>query len=449
MIDLSKKYKLGTETPLDVSQFIGFLNEVLKRIKARVIGEVTGMKIDTNGHVWFSLRDKKNGNVIGCVIWKYNYRMSGVELKEGLEVIVSGSSDIYPARGSFNFKVDTVELVGEGSLKKAYDELKQKLTKEGLFDPASKKSMPDYPQKIGVITSLRSGTVIHDFTSNLGKFGFKIKAMDSRVEGQEAVKGVLSCLKAFKKENIDVLVIIRGGGSLESLMAFDNEMLVREIADFPVPIIAGIGHHKDVTLVSMAADAAESTPSAAAQLLNRSWEKALHKIESEEYQIIREFGSVLRSSEEALNSSLELITDAFSPIFKRYERAEKRISREMFKMEYGISNAKRDIIETKSSVLRSFILVFEDKKNDLSLQWKSSKEGFSFLKEKASENFQSLERMISQNDPERQLKLGYSIARSRDKLVRNIGSLKEGDPLEIKVSDGTIDSEIKKINLKK
>ena len=445
-MDFSKQYKLGTETPLEVSQFIEFLNEVLKRIKARIIGEVTAMKIDTNGHVWFSLRDKKNGNTIGCVIWKYNYKMCGVELKEGLEVIVSGSSDIYPARGSFNFKVDTVELVGEGALKKAYDELKKKLTEEGIFDLSSKRTVPDYPQKVGVITSLRSGTVIHDFTSNLGKFGFKIRAMDSRVEGQEAVKSLLSCLESFRGRDIEVLVIIRGGGSLESLMAFDNEMLVRAIADFPVPVIAGIGHHKDITLTSLAASVSESTPTAAAQLLNRSWERALHKIESGQNIIIREFQSLIQSSKENLNSELNLITQVFVPLFKEYERAEKRITREIFKLEYSISSAKKVILENNSFVIKAFISRLVRTKENLFVQWKlSSEDGFIPLKDRFLKGLLGLEKIIFQNNPERQLRLGYSITRAQGKIVKDIISLNEGDLLETKIFNGTIGSEIKKI----
>ncbi len=449
-MDFSKRYKLGTETPLEVSQFIGFINEVLKRIKARVVGEVTGMKVDTNGHVWFSLRDKGNGNTLGCVIWKYNYKMCGVELKEGLEVIVSGNSDIYPARGSFNFKVDTVELVGEGALKKAYDELKKKLSEEGLFDPERKRPIPEYPQRIGVITSLRSGTVIHDFTSNLGKFGFKIRAIDSRVEGQEAVKGLLGAMRSFKKEKVDVLVIIRGGGSLESLMAFDNEMLVREIASFPVPVIAGIGHHKDVTLASMAADAAESTPTAAAQILNRSWERAVHKVESEQNAIFREFGSMIHSSKDDLRSNLDSMARFFVPIFKRYEMAERRVMRGMAKMEYGILGTKRVLSDTGSFLSRSFTDRIGRSKKDLLELWVSTTEqGFVSLKERSVERMNSFERTVSQNDPKRQLRLGYGIARSRGTVIKSVDGIKEGDLLEITVSDGTVDSEIKKITKKR
>ncbi len=449
-MNFPKRDKLGTEQPLEVSQFIEFLNEVLKSIKARVIGEVAGMKVDSNGHVWFSLRDKRNGNTLGCVIWKHNYRICGVQLKEGLEVIISGSCDIYPARGSFNFKVDTVELVGEGALKKAYDELKEKLSQEGLFAPEKKRPIPEYPQRICVITSLRSGTVIHDFTSNLGKFGFKIKAIDSRVEGQEAVKGLLDSMKIAKKEKMDILVIIRGGGSLESLMAFDNEILVREIASFPVPVVAGIGHHKDITLVSLAADASESTPTAVAQLLNNSWERAIHKVKIEESSIFRKFDSMLYSLKDNLRFNLDLMTRFFALIFKRYQSTEKRMIKGMAKMEYSILGIRKSLSDSNQSLARLFSERIEDAKMTLLRPWVSAVEqGFIPLKERAIERIYSFEKIISQNDPERQLKLGYGIVRFRGGVIKSVDGIKEGDSLEITVSDGAIDSEIKKITPKR
>ena len=125
-----------------------------------------------------------------------------------------------------------------------------------------------------MITS-KQGAVIHDFLNNIGKFGFDIKMIDSRVEGQGAVEDLLAAIQTFRKKDIDVLVIIRGGGSMESLMPFNNELLVREVVGFPVPVLVGIGHDKDMPLVALAADRSESTPTAVANLLNESWERAL------------------------------------------------------------------------------------------------------------------------------------------------------------------------------
>jgi exodeoxyribonuclease VII large subunit len=186
-----------------------------------------------------------------------------------MEVIVEGTPSIYIPNGRFNFGVNTIELVGEGALKMAYDKLKKKLDSEGLFDIERKKLIPELPERIGLITS-ETGAVIHDFLTNIGKYGFKIKFFNSRVEGQLAIKDLLSAIEYFEDKDIDVLVIIRGGGSLESLQAFNNEVLIRKIADFEKPVICGIGHDKDVPLCALVADLLVSTPTAVTTVLNRS-----------------------------------------------------------------------------------------------------------------------------------------------------------------------------------
>ncbi|MDO8664352.1 MAG: exodeoxyribonuclease VII large subunit [Candidatus Liptonbacteria bacterium] len=278
--------ELFLEKIFTVAEYIEFLNIFFKQQEARILGEVSQCQIASSGHVYFTVKDKSGNGVLDCIMWKNTYTLCGLKLEIGMEIIVSGHPNIYPNTGRFSIIVDAVELVGEGALKKAYDALKKKLEEEGLFDEARKRPIPDFVHKIGVITS-RGGAVIHDFVNNLGKFGFKVLLADSRVEGQTALKDLHSAIQAMRKENIDVLVIIRGGGSLESLQAFNNEALVREIVDFPVPVIAGIGHDKDVPLLALAADYMTSTPTAAAHLLNKSWEEAYAKIHQVAYLMTR------------------------------------------------------------------------------------------------------------------------------------------------------------------
>lgn len=409
------------EEPISVSEYIQFLNEILKRVEVKLIGEVVQLKIHRpSGHVYFTLKDK-DGAVMNCVIWKYNYRMCGISLTEGMTVILSGNADIYPVRGTLTFKANTIELVGEGALKKAYDELKLKLQKEGLFD--NKRPIPDYPQKIGVITSLYGGTVIHDFTSNLGKFGFKIKAINSKVEGVEAVKDLLSAIEQFKKEDIDVLVIMRGGGSLESLIAFDNEMLVRSVANFPVPVIAGIGHHKDVTLVSLAADAAESTPSAVAYFLNKSWENATHKIDSYSYEILNNFGYSLQKTEKRIKLSLEFIIKNFDSIFEEYQELESKLKGALAKIQHQLVNDRNKIESFKIKILRDFAECLNLEKGTIV----------------------NNEQIIYYNNPEKQLKMGYSISRVKGHIIKDISQVKVDDDIDVQITNGVIQSKIKNI----
>ena len=265
------------DKPFSVSEYLDFVNQKIGVLHSRIQGEISSVDIRERV-IYFSLKDLEDGSVISCLMWKGYYERSGIEFEVGMEIILEGVPDIYKPSGRLSFKASLAELVGEGALKKAYDKLKKKLDSEGLFLEERKREIPDLVQKIGLITS-ETGAVIHDFTSNLGKFGFKIKFRDSRVEGQAAVHDLISAIDYFSDKNIDVLVIIRGGGSLESLQAFNNEMLVRKIANFNKPVICGIGHEKDVPLASLAADKMVSTPTAVTQGLNKSWQEAIHRLE--------------------------------------------------------------------------------------------------------------------------------------------------------------------------
>src|SRR3989344_5187350 len=385
-----------------VSEFIYLLNIGLKSSKAKIIGEVTEIKISSLGHVYFSLKDEKDGAVINCIIWKTRYNLYGIRLEAGMKILASGYPEIYAPLGKLSFIAETIELAGEGELKKQYDELKKKLTEEGIFAEERKRPIPKYPQNIGVITS-RQGAVLADFLNNVGKFGFKIKMIDSRVEGQEAVGDLLSSIKTFKNKDIDVLVIIRGGGSFESLMPFNNEALIREVANFKVPVIAGVGHHKDEPLITFAADVSVSTPTAAANYLNQSWEEALLLLERYERKII----------------------GSYEEIFENYKTIENKLRISLQNFKNAISGVK---IELRNYLDKSFA-------------------GFKSILSTLSEKLVQSEKVILLNNPERQLKLGYSIAIAEGGVIRKINDVKIGQSFDLRVSNGRINSEVKKLKI--
>ncbi len=395
--------KLNGDKIFSVGEFISLLNIGLKSSKAKIMGEVVEAQAGPTGHIYFTLKDEKAQATLNCVIWRYAYDLYGIKLKQGMKIIIFGNPNIYPPSGRLSFIAETIEVAGEGALKKQYDELKRRLEKEGIFDIERKRSVPKYPQKIGVITS-KQGAVISDFLNNLGKFGYKIKMIDSRVEGQEAVKDLLASIKTFRKKEIigliDLLVIIRGGGSLESLMAFNNEVLVREVSNFPVPVIIGIGHDKDAPLVALAADVAVSTPTAVANLLNKSWEELLLYLEREERNIIARYEVILDGCTEIENRL------KFS--FNRYENV--------------LLNTNNKLKEVLNQSLSGFNLSLLSANN--------------ILKED--------EKTILLNNPERQLSLGYSITKCDGKIVRQISNVEVGKEMETKISDGKIFSKVEK-----
>jgi len=368
-----------------VAEYIEILNTFFKAQAVKITGEICELKRAASGHVYFTIKDKSSAGVLDCIIWARNYQLCGIALEVGMELILSGHANVYAPSGRLSFVADTIELVGEGALKKAYDELRRKLEVEGLFAPERKRALPDYVQRIGVITSMK-GAVIHDFENNLGKFGFKVNVIDSRVEGQQAVQPILAAVEAMRElanggdDAIEALVIIRGGGSLESLQAFNNETLVRAIVDFPVPVIAGIGHDQDVPLMALAADYMTSTPTAAAHLLSRSWQEA--------YAKVREFAGLVD----------------WLPL----------------------------------EIQRS--------RNDLYRSWDGLCNTFDRQLEAARQTVALGSQLIKHNDPARQLGLGYSIARRNGKVIRSTAGLSPGNNIELTVSDGEIDSTITNIN---
>lgn len=383
-----------------ISAYLKILNGILNSFEAKIIGEVSEVKISSPGHVYFSLKDKKDGSVLSCVIWNYDYRMCGISLEVGMEIKASGFPDVYPPTGRLSFKAKTIQLAGEGEIKKEYERLKNKLEEEGLFDQSRKKEIPDFVKNIGIITS-KQGAVINDFLNNLGRFGFKISFIDSRVEGLEAVKDLISSIKTFKNKKIDVLIIMRGGGSLESFLAFNNEALIREIVDLPFPVIAAIGHDKDVPLLSLVADKMVSTPSIAASFLNQSWQKVESEIESTIREVINLF-----------NLSLSQLNNKINNVFLKIKS----------KIEKIISNFK--IIEYK--IIKFIPSILENQIN------------------KIKEKIINMERVVKYNNPERNLKLGYCIAENKKGIIKKIEDVSLGEEIDLKIYNGKINLKVNK-----
>ncbi len=421
-VEIDKELILSKEKIYSVSEFLDILNEKLISAEARLKGEITSVD-ERERVVYFNLKDKKDGSTINCLMFRYQYEISAVKLEIGNEIIANGYAEIYKPMGKFSFKANLVEIAGEGALKKAYDELKNKLKKEGLFSLERKKSLPELPETIGLITS-SSGAAMGDFMTNLGGFGFKIKFINSSVEGKQAVFDLISAVKSFgKMKNIDILVIIRGGGSLESLQAFNNEVLVREIKKLNIPVVCGVGHEKDISLVSLASDLAVSTPTAAARAVRESWERAVGKLRRNELVIINSFEKYLYELKNRMEKLSYVLSDEFEKILQRLDDVNNNFLKIFENINFAINNARRAIDSSINLIFSGYNQNIADVKNKI--------------------NF--FKNVISANNPERQLKLGYSIVSLENKIIRSVKQVKKGDILSIKISDGKIESEAKRV----
>ncbi|MGA1697116.1 MAG: exodeoxyribonuclease VII large subunit, partial [Arenicellales bacterium] len=228
-------------------------------------GEISNLATPASGHIYFSLKDK-NAQV-RCAMFRNRRSNRNGQLKNGDAVLLSGSASIYEPRGDFQLIVEYIEPAGEGELRRRFELLKAKLAEQGVFDPKRRKALPGMPQCIGLITS-PSGAALHDITVTLARrFPLAdVVRYPVMVQGEAACQQIADALdKANNEQRCDVLILARGGGSLEDLWAFNEETVARAVHRSKIPVVVGVGHETDVTLADYAADHRAATPTAAAE----------------------------------------------------------------------------------------------------------------------------------------------------------------------------------------
>jgi exodeoxyribonuclease VII large subunit len=256
-----------TERTFSVSEYTELLNTLVAPLSVTVEGEVSGLRILPQW-VFFDLKDTEEGGVLRCGMHRSGYRALGVALDDGMQVAVSGAGKINGKSGNFGFWVRDIVPTGEGALRRIYELLLAQLENEGLFRQT--RPLPLVIQHVALITSL-SGVVIEDFRTNLTPHGIAVSVVHSSVEGKDAAPEIVRALERVRVLSPDVVVVIRGGGSLESLQAFNTEDVARALFASPVPTIVGIGHDVDVPIACKVADVSVSTPTAAAHVINDTW----------------------------------------------------------------------------------------------------------------------------------------------------------------------------------
>ena len=237
-----------------------------------VMGEISGFKSHVSGHWYFNLKDANA--VIACTMWKGFNNYVFFTPKDGMKVIVNGKITVYPPRGNYQIDVRSMKPAGVGELQAAFEALKQKLAAEGLFDEELKKEIPLIPGKIGIVTAI-DGAALKDMIS-VAERRFPLAELviaPAKVQGSGAAQEIVQSLKQLNEYNdIDVIIVARGGGSIEDLWAFNEEIVAREIANSGIPVVSGVGHEVDFTIADFVADLRAPTPSAAMELVTPSKE---------------------------------------------------------------------------------------------------------------------------------------------------------------------------------
>lgn len=285
-------------------------------------GEISNLARPSSGHVYFSLKD--DACQVRCAFFRQHQRLLNVSLRDGLQVLVRARVSLYEGRGDFQLIIEHLEDAGEGALKRAFEALKNRLAAEGLFDTAHKRSLPRLPRRIGIITS-PSGAVIHDVLTTLRRRfpAIPVLLYPVPVQGETAAPKIAAMIElAGQRRDCDVLILARGGGSLEDLWAFNEEIVARAIHRCPIPIVAGIGHEVDITIADFVADVRAPTPTAAAELLSP------HQIEwLSQYRLLeKRLAALMRARLLNVTQRLDWLAVRLAHPRQRLERLNERLA---------------------------------------------------------------------------------------------------------------------------
>jgi exodeoxyribonuclease VII large subunit len=416
-----------------------------------VEGEISNLRRPQSGHVYFTLKDEKS-QIKAVFFRQYGgyVRRNNFELEEGLKVLCRARLNVYLPRGEYQLVVESVEPLGVGALQKAFEQLKAKLFSEGLFDECHKKSLPFLPEKIGVITS-PSGAVIRDIL-NITKRRFPISDIliaPVRVQGGEAVADIMQALRNLHSYgNIDVIIIARGGGSLEDLAPFNDEALARAVFNSSVPIISAVGHETDFTICDFVADLRAPTPSAAAELVVPQRLDLIANIDRLRQRLASEICRHLELNRDRLvglqdrlkdprrfvvNLKIKL-DDLKEELTSVFYHERQRLNREIRQMELRLKHQSPAIKIRERNIFLNNI-----QKNLLS--------NFSFRLSACKEKLRKNSAVLESLSPLAVLQRGYSITTliTSGKVVRQTDDLKIGEDVNVRLARGNFNAKIEKI----
>ncbi len=386
-----------TQAALSVSAAMGLAKRSLEDIVVRILGEVSEVS-NKPGYkaVYFSVKDSSAS--LPCMMWNNRYLAAGVELRVGMLVELTGRFTLYAPKGRMNFDVFSLSLAGEGSLRLQVANLARKLSAEGLMSQERKRPLPLLPQTIGVVTSPR-GAAVHDVLRTLRRRYplARVLLAGVPVEGADAPRGLIEALGRVSAAGAEVVLLVRGGGSFEDLMSFNDEALARFVASMPVPVVTGIGHEPDTTIADMVSDLRASTPTAAAESVAPTLESLRQQLQTLTTRLYHD----QQRQYEALRHRVDRIGDL--PLFQEPQRL---FDSEALALD-ELSLRLRHIGETFTNRYQTQLSVFAARLHDLS--------------------------------PLVVLGRGYALVRDDNAaIVKTIGQVSPGDDVTVSVSDGDL-----------
>lgn len=384
-------------------------------------GEISNLKFHTRGHLYFSLKDENSK--INAVM--FNYKNMNIDFvpEDGMNVLVKGKISVFVNGGSYQITVTNMKQDGIGNLYILFEELKKKLKNEGLFDEEHKKKLPRIPKKIGVITA-STGAAVRDIISTINRrFPLaEIILFPSLVQGTGAKENLVKMIETADKSDVDVIILGRGGGSIEDLWAFNEEIVARAVYNAKKPIVSAVGHEIDFTICDFVADLRAPTPTGAAELVVPS------KLEIQKY--LSDYNSRL----------LSVITSKISTYKTTLKKLESSYILNNPKSMYEVEEQKLDSILEKLGSLMGHTL--EKSKLKLENLTKNITPNILYKLEKNKSHLETLEQKLELLNPENILKKGYSLTIKDGKIITDASELKDGDTITTKLNVGTINSKV-------
>ena len=403
-------------------------------------------------HQYFSLKDDRA--VIQATIWSGIYQKLGFDLEEGMKINVIGRVQIYEPSGNYSIIIEKAEPDGVGALAVQFEQLKKKLSEEGLFQERFKQSLPQFAKKIGVVTS-RSGAVIQDIITTVSRRfpGVEIVLFPTKVQGEGAAEEIArNIAKANEREDLDVLIIGRGGGSIEDLWAFNEEIVVRTIFESRLPIISSVGHETDVTLADFVADRRAATPTAAAELATPVTKlDLLTYLQNQEKRMTTAVKHTLSKKKEALRNLSQ------SVIFRQPERLYdgylQRLDQLQLRLKQGLNaelvrnqqKVQEQIHRLEQSSPISKIQRYQDRIQQLRKLLRSQ---MAVTYDAKVAEVKRLSEALLMLDTSRIVARGYAIVKKGEVVVASVKDLKENDQVSLLMRDGQVELEVKDVKTK-
>ena len=434
----------------EVSQFNRALKEVIENNfdYVRIRGEISEVKIATRGQFYLVLKD--NESILSGVIWDQKKKYLKFNPEVGMEVVVTGKITTWSKfKTTYQIDIDKIELSGEGAILKLIEDRKKKLKAKGLFEKEKKKTLPFLPSRIGVITS-PTGSVIHDIINRIkDRFFVAIDVWPTSVQGAEAADAIIQAIKGFNNmpqiDQPELIIIARGGGSTEDLMAFNDENLAFAVFESSIPIISAIGHETDTTIIDYVADVRASTPTAAAEKAVPVKNELKQLVSTLEQRLNFLIKGCIKSNKnylENLNKFLKapnLVIRIFrDKLIKAYADLKSEIKNQI--------NKKNLILNNFDKVIKPPLSKIELNKSLLNNLNKNIEKNIVEKKLISKENLLKLSRLLYSNSIAANLKKGYSILTKKNKIVKTSKDIKINDSMKAQLQNGSLEIVVKKIN---